>query len=123
MMDVPSSATWKGSALKSLDNAGHCRIRQAVVKKQRFQLDRGNVILTIHSLIGCAKKKVCLIKSGVNIGIYPTSPGTVDNEGATTMTGANTQIHAQIFPWCKFGVLYEVSASMYNNSTSESTEE
>jgi len=90
IVDVLSSATWNGSALKSLDDAGHCRIRHIVVVRQLFQLNIGGVILTIYSLIGCAKKKVCLIKSGVNSGIYPRSPGTVDNEGATTVTGADT---------------------------------
>ena len=40
-----------------------------VVERQLFQLDRVGVILTIHSVIGCAKRKVCLIKSGVNSGI------------------------------------------------------
>ena len=94
-----------------------------MVEGQLFQLNRGGVILTIHSLIGCAKRKVCLIKSSVNSGIYPRSTGTVDNEGATTVAGVDTQIHTQLSPWCKFGMLYEVPASTHNSSTSESTKE
>ena len=125
MVDVPCSATWNGSALESHDNAGHCQImiQHVVVVRQLFQLNRGNVILTIHSLIGCAKRKICLIKSGVNSGIYPRSTGTINNEGATTVAGSDTQIHAQCSPWCKFGVLYKVPASMHDSSTSESTKE
>ena len=109
--------------LESRDDAGHCRIQHVVIERQLFQLNKGSVILTIHSLIGCAKRKVCLIKAGVNSGIYSRSTGTVDNEGATTVTGANTQIHTQLSPWCKFGVLYEVPASMHDSSTSESAKE
>jgi len=79
-------------------------------------------MLTVNPLIGRAKRKVCLIKSGVNSGVYSRSPGTVYNEGATTVTGANTQTHTQLSPWCKLGVLYEVPASMHNSSTPESTQ-
>ena len=86
-------------------------------------MNRGGVILAIHPLIGRAKRKVCFIKSGINSGIYPRSLGTVDNKGTTTVTGADTQVHAQLSTWCQFGVLHEVLALMHNSGTSESTEQ
>ena len=74
-------------------------------------------------LIGCAERKVSLVKSSINSGIHSRRARAVSIDCATTVTLrlANASIHAQLSPWRELDVLDYISVQMHNNRSGNYT--